>query len=380
MLDIFKSRKSFFLLCSVLFLQLFFAYGRMNELFLDGRMHFYHDNARVLNQALDSNIDIPLSLKASLFRWAGVTRIERSSTGQFEEMGHDTTQPILSATLFRLYTQLMGYGEWVPRSVALFLSLACTLFLFAFLLISTKSVGTSWFLSLLYVLLPIQVMYQTQWKGFHWVHFFILATLYFFSTLKYSKHHRRAFILCFFLSLFTGWSAYIGGVVLLVFLWMKRRVPEFKLLPLILSILFVVGLVLNFGSLVALGLTGGEFLTVLKANLGMGQPELGWVWLRKQVAFLDYNFGQINIAVFIMLAIYVVGVGIYFNNILLLVSLLFFAMAFIPTLLFRHMSYINHIYQVYFGLSYITLVGGTLVSIKEKVWIGKQLKKKYTTQ
>ena len=152
-------------------------------------MHVHHNNASQLQQTLHSNSLQSLTPGGVL----GLAKVSFSSRGVEKNVSNVVTRPILNPFLFKLYTKVFGYSEWVPRSFSLLLSMIGTVLLFCLLFLATKSMFASWFLSLLYVILPLNAMYQDQWQFYHLNIVFLLAAFILLSRQKSHPINRPLF-------------------------------------------------------------------------------------------------------------------------------------------------------------------------------------------
>ncbi|MDA1353309.1 MAG: hypothetical protein O3A01_02410 [bacterium] len=370
MLSIFKNGRLVFLITVLLGIQLMISFARIGLPFTDGRLHVHHNNASQLRQALHSN-SLPNATGGSVL---GVANVEFDTKGEVKSVRNTLSHPILSSILFKLHTKLFGYSEWVPRTFALLFSMTSTVLLFCLLFLSTKSMFASWFLSLLYVVLPLNSMYQDQWQFYHLNITLLLGALILLSRQKSHPYNRPLFLTLLGLSLLADWPSYFAVVMVWSFLFFKRRVPEFQRLH---TLVLWVGLgcgLLNFLILNRLGLNLDLIKTQFIAVFNAGMVEVGsWMWLLKQFVFLDFNFGQINVALFIMLLIYVVGVRLFWGNILFFSSSVMLFTGVILVTVFRTYSFTHHYAQVYLALAYVLLLGGVLINVKQKIWIGRHL-------
>ena len=117
----------------IMLIQLFLSLPRLNEPILDGRLHWYWCNAFFLLKARHSNTPPPPELagtRRDVLRIFGMANYTYDTHGRPEEIRLYSHHPILTPTLFRLYTRMLGYDNWVPRSFMLILSLLTTWVLF----------------------------------------------------------------------------------------------------------------------------------------------------------------------------------------------------------------------------------------------------------
>ncbi|MBT5855821.1 hypothetical protein HOH87_04210 [bacterium] len=371
MLDLFKHPRNLMLVFIILAMQLFISHSRIGEPFLDGRLHYYFDNAKFLTHALHSN-DSTFSAPGKLL---GVAEYTYSKSGKVTGVDYYANHPLLSPVLFKWFTMVCGYSDWVPRVFSLIISMGVSVLIFALLVTATKSIYASWFLTLLYALNPVNVVYQDVWKYFHLTELIVLACIYCFAHLKFHKVYRYGLWGFFFLSFHTDWPAYIAAGALLLFIWVKRKVPEYKRLPLELVGIASISIAINGVLLYLLnGLTLSPLLSQAALRISGGMSDLSfWGWLYKQFLFLDFNFGQINIAVFCMFAIYMVGARIFVNNVLALGALVVFSMGFFYVIVFKNLSFIYIYSQAYIAVAYVLLIGAILINLKQKVWFGRHL-------
>lgn len=370
MLSIFKNGRLVFLIAVLLGIQLMISFFRLGVPFTDGRLHVHHNNATQLKQALHSNA-IAKPTGGSVL---GVATVDYDTKDAVVSVRNSLSHPILSSILFKVHTKFFGYSDWVPRTFALLFSMVTTVLLFCLLFLSTKSMFASWFLTVLYVVLPLNSMYQDQWQFYHLNISLLLAAFVLLSRQKSHPYNRPLFLTFLGLSLLADWPSYFAVVMVWVFLFFKRRVPEFhRLHQLVLWVALGCGL-LNFLVLNRLGLNFEVARTQLLGVLNAGMVEIGsWMWLLKQFAYLDFNFGQINVVLFIMLLIYVVGVRLFWGNILFFTSSVMLFTGLVLVTVFRSYSFVHHYAQVYLAVSYVLLLGGVLINVKQKVWIGRHL-------
>ena len=163
-------------------------------------------------------------------------------------------------------------------------------------------------------------------------------------------------------------------MVIVGFLFFKRRVPEFQGLYKATLWVFLGCATAHVVILSQLGLTMPTLSAQWSAITSAGMAKVGtWMWLLKQFAYLEFNFGQINIALFVMLLIYVVGVRLFWGNILFFGSSVVLFAGLVLIVLFRSYSFSHHHAQVYLALSYVLLMGGVLINVKQKIWLGRHL-------
>ncbi|MFC1617004.1 hypothetical protein ACFL2K_02175 [Candidatus Margulisiibacteriota bacterium] len=349
---------------SLIFIQTVFSAAKLNQLFLDGRYHVFIDNAFFLNLAKHSNDKSVKSIK----KLAGVTSYSYASDGKIKQISHYNHHPVLSPALFRLYTKIFGYNEWVPRSFSLILSLLLTITLFLFLHSLTNNWLLSWLISLVFIFLPINYLYHAQMKYFHLALLIVVAYLFLLQFIHKSKYHRYAFFTLFFLSFHTDWPAYFAGFGIIVYLFFKRH--DYKDLWQELSLIAAISILLNFIILVSLGLNPTNANSLVQFRLDDGITNIS-MWIAKQVSFINYNFSAVNFFVFSFFLLFLTIFSIIkkkniFNNYAFISAALCFLMGFGYAIIFRNLSYIHHYLHAFYALSYILLITSFFIVLKNE--------------
>ncbi|MBN1102787.1 MAG: glycosyltransferase family 39 protein [Deltaproteobacteria bacterium] len=356
-------------LVPILLIQIFLSLPRLNDPNLDGRLHWYWCNAFFLLKAKHSNTPPPPELagtRADALRFFGMANYAYDAGGKPVDIRLYSHHPILTPTLFRLYTRMFGYDTWVPRSFMLILSLLTTWVLFAFLRAELREDRTCAFLVLLYTLLPLYFMYMDQWKDENMGTLLVLLCFYLLTRAPVSGLYRALFLICFFLVFQAAWMSYYSAPFILLYLYRKRNHRGWERLHVYAAGVLIVSVGLNFAVLYQLGFNWTEIRAIGAGRLSGGLNRIGVSdWALRQWGYLQTNFGDIN------LALYGMGMGFLLlrrkvsSSLLLFASFTFTASLLCHVGLFRSLSWIHHYVQWSFGPAYVLLLAGIVSDLRK---------------
>jgi hypothetical protein len=203
----------------ILGLQLAITLPKINLPFLDGRMHYYYDNAYFTYMARNG---ILVNQPKTQF---GITELPHSAWGKpAGEASFYTHHPFLFKAIFQQYVRFLGDEEWVSRSFALGVAIIASLGIFAGLLIASESVLSAFSGSVVMVGIPVLAIFQSCLKyeidgmaAGSW--FFVALALY----LKRPNRRRLATVTVLALiSALAHWTALIFVIVSIFWLVCER--------------------------------------------------------------------------------------------------------------------------------------------------------------
>lgn len=351
------------ILCGIIGFQILVSLLRINEPILDARFHWYYDNAFFLLRAKHSNHRPSPQVGSAQ---ANRLKVFGTAAYGYDEQGNPTNltfyahHPVLSPMLFRLFTQAFGYHAWVPRSYMLILSLLTTGVLYLLLNALIRVNWLSGLLTLLYTLLPLYFMYMDQWKYETLAVLLCLCCFYFLSKAE-KRLFRVLFLACLFLMFHSEWFVYFTAPFPLFYSYVNRRQPGFRYLWGTATVVSLLAMGVNFWILHQMGMDPGAIRNVGLYRMGMGTEAVGLErWLGTQMDYLSTNFGQMNLAFFLMSAIFLAILYRHAANILLWAGFALIFSLVCHVGLFRNHSLIHHYAQWPFGPAYILLLGGIL--------------------
>ncbi|MEW6667861.1 MAG: hypothetical protein AB1512_21840 [Thermodesulfobacteriota bacterium] len=364
-----RYRPAIFIL-PIMLIQLFLSLPRLNEPILDSRLHWYWDNALFLLKARHSNTLPPPELtgsKEDVLRIFGTANYRYDGEGRPKQITFYSHHPVLTPTLFRLYAKILGYGNWVPRSFMLILSLLTTWVLFVFLRSELKEDQTCAFMVLLYTLLPLYFMYLDQWKDVNMGTLLTLLGFYLITKASVSGLYRALFLICFFLLFQSEWIAYYSAPFILLHLYRNRKRQGWHGLHGQAILVALLGVGVNFAILHQLGFNQETMRAVAASRMTDGQDQIGIsTWAITQWMYLRMNFGEINLAFYLIGMVYLFLRKRAPTNLLLLASLAFTVSLICHVGLFRNLSWIHHYVQWSFGPAYILLIAGILSDLRKE--------------
>lgn len=351
----------------ILCLQCFLSMGRINEPLLDGRVHWYFDNALFLLRARHSNFHPPLGSVANespFLKMFGTASYGYDDQGRVSRLNLYSHHPVLSPALFRLYAGVFGYANWVPRSFALLLSLLTTVFLFLLLRTFIRDDILSGLLTLLYTLLPLNVMFMDQWKYEIATNLLFVSCFYLLARIPDWRICRPLFLGSVFLLFQAEWITYFAVPCLLLYLYSRRHESPFRDLFSQTLVISCLAVLMNFAILYQLGFDLQEMRSAGESRVMEGIATVGVKnWFLRQVSFLNKNFGETNLALFLMGVTYLCLRRKRSANILIFgsLTLIFSTLCYVG--IFMNLSLIHHFLQWSLGPAYVLLLGGILVDL-----------------
>jgi hypothetical protein len=298
----------------------------------------------------------------------GTARYEYDDQGRPKEIRFYSHHPVLAPTLFRLYARILGYENWVPRSFMLILSLFITWVLFLFVRSELKEDRASAFLVLLYTLLPLNFMYLDQWKEMNTGILFVLLCFYLLSRMPGSRIHRILFLICFFLLFQSQWVAYYTAPFMILLLYRNRKEEGWHRMYAHATLVGFLGVAVNFAVLYQLGLNLEEMRAVGAFRTADGMDQIGISqWLSRQWRYLPMNFGEINLAFYVMGMVYLFVRKRAPSSLLFLASLAFTVSLICHAGLFRNLSWIHHYVQWPFAPAYILLIATVVSELRKEI-------------
>ena len=371
-----KHYRPFILVICILCFQVFFSVTRIDEPFLDGELPWYFGNAYFLLRARHCNYDpdLPIGNKyQNALKVFGRGKYNYDEKGEISNLTFYSHHPLLCPTLFRLYTKVFGYGNWVPRSFMLILSLMTSVVLFVFIRRFLKNDWLSAWLTLLYTILPLNFMYMDQWVNENMANLSLLSCFYFLSKASLSQKYRLVFLLNVFFMFQTEWTVYFAAPLILMYLYSKRKEAGYERLVLITGIISILGIAANFAVLYAHGFDLEQIWRVGEIRIGAGIEDMGiGIWITRQFSFLNMNFEHTNLVLFLVGMIYIFLRKNRQTNMLLFASLLFTFTGICWIGIFKNLSFIHHTAQWPFGLAYILMLAAILADAPQDIFGTRQ--------
>ena len=343
----------------LIFLQVLISLPRLRATLIEDRPRWHNDDASMLLRAIHS-ADAVRAAPLAIF---GLARYERDGQGKVSGLSHYSHHPVLPAFLFRGFTAVVGYGDWVPGTYALLWSCLITLLLFALSREATGSRELAGALTLLYLLLPLNFNYQDVWKHETVTTAAILGAFLLFRHVE-RPNARRLLLPAIFLLFQSGWTAYLPGLALLVLIARRDQSLSMKA-----ALAAAVGILANFAILHALGFTPTEIRHHAGYRMGSDMDLIVFQdWLSRQLEFLDLNFGQANMVLLAGLALFFLVEPRQRRSPLTVFGLSVAAATAAWVVCFRNLSQIYHYAQWHLGLAYLLVLTGAMTSLRrEKV-------------
>ncbi|NQY75028.1 MAG: hypothetical protein HRT90_09735, partial [Candidatus Margulisbacteria bacterium] len=359
-----KHWKQLCLVGVLLLCQILITLPRLDLPFIDGRLHWFYDNANFTRMAVHSNDD---TIKSPL-KIFGLASYGYHEDGTIHTLNHYPDHPVLPTTLFKMYTSIVGYHDWVPRTYTLFLSLMITIVLFQLIYTVSGRLWVSAGLTLLYILLPLNFMYQDVFKHEVMVTLCVLLTFYFMTAIPKGVVYRRMFLVSLFFLFHSGWGAYVPALFMVIYLFFKRKDPQFGTVVWWALGVSMTSIIINFSVMYMLGFTPETIQRITKDRMSKGLDVVTHMgWLKKQLGFFSMNFMTVNaVCMGIMALVLVAFIPVSFNYLTFL-GWVMIVSASLWIGVFRNLSFIHHYSQWYFGLAYVGILGGIATSLKDKV-------------
>lgn len=360
---------SYALLGGILGFQIVVSLLRIHEPILDGKKHWYHDNAFFLLKAKHSNYQPPdpgQRRDSDYLKIFGTATYGYDAGGGIGPLTYYSHHPILGPALFRPYARVLGYDPWVPRSFSLIQSLCTTIVLFLFLRTTLRHDWLSALLTFLYALLPLNFMYMDQFNTETMPVLLLLISLYALSKAPGSGKYRTVFLTSLFFMFQTDWNVYFAAPCILFYLFARRGVEGMSGLYLKAGIVSLLAVATNFAVLRQLGFDLDAILSVGTGRISGGMENVGLEdWLFRQLAYLDLNFGLPNLLLYLSAMVYVFVRVRHGTNILLFGSLSFAFAGICWVGIFKNLSLNHHYVQWFFGPAYVLLLGGCLAELPQ---------------
>ncbi|MFQ5456438.1 MAG: hypothetical protein ACE5EA_09610 [Nitrospirota bacterium] len=357
--------KVIFSLSLLILFQISLSVPDINRPFIDGRQHNTYDNARFLLHAEYSNDNDIKDIR----KISGLTNYYYDSDGNITRLDFYTHHPVLLPALFKIYTGIAGYGNWVPRSFILPFSIGITILLFLLLKSITNHLFFSWLSTLLFIVLPLNMNYQDVFKYEIVTSFFILLNfLLLFKRDKTAPYYRTIFLISFFFIFQTDWPAYLPGASIILFMYYKRKDYGCERLYLYAAIIACVSILINFYILFQLGWSINGMIGTAGGRINGHLSGISLVdWIINQYEFLCWNYSKINIMIFGALILFLLWKKVNTFNPLVFCAIVILVTVVLYNSIFRSGSYIHHYWQYYFGLSYILFLGEAFLFVKKDI-------------
>ncbi len=284
-----------FSITAIFGLQLAITLHKMDLPFLDGRMHYYYDNADFTFRARNGiTLNEP---KTQL----GITNLSYSAWGKPSgEPSFYTHHPFLFKAVFQQYVRILGDAEWVSRSFALGVAAVATAGVFTGLLMASDSILAAFGGVAVIVGIPVFAIFQSCIK--YEIDGMAAGTWFFAAMALYLRHPgKRRLIAVSVLAVLCAlahWTALILVLVSFVWLaweWAWNRDLDAGRAALASGLGAIIGSLAVF--VVFVWLNGGwePFLSdiIQAASTRSDTMEIPkGAWSQRQIFYTNINFGK----------------------------------------------------------------------------------------
>jgi hypothetical protein len=352
------------LLALALALPLLRVAPRLDEVFVDGRMHLVWENARFLLRAAHSNTEPEPFARRSAPAWLrvfGTATYAYADDGTPSQLSFYSHHPVLVPALFRAWTRAFGTEPAAARSFALLFGALNALALYGFVHSAARSRALAGACALFYTLLPLPYQYVDVWKYETGANFLLLVALREVARAVDDGVPRASLLACLALLPHSDWNVYFAFPLLLWPLWRARRLPAHARVLRRAAIVLGGSSALNFALLYALGF---DLATISaqgaqRMNSGAGGMT-GWPgWALQQLAFLRANLGWSGVAIAgVVLALAIARPRLRRANHLFYGALCAAVSGLCWIAVFRNLSWIHPFVQWSFATALVLFVAG----------------------
>jgi hypothetical protein len=341
---------SLLLIAIILSFQVCISIPRLNVPFLDTRLHWYFDNAMFLLMAVHSN-DQTIDDPRKIF---GVASYEYNHTLEPAKIKFYSNHGVLSPTLFRQFARLVGFKEYTPRIFSLLVSLCASVLLFLTIKKIMNSNGFAFFMTALYLTMPLQSLYMDQMKYSNMEALIFFAFLFSVSHLDEWKFAKITLALSAFFLFHTDYPIFFPAIAVAINL-LARKISSSRILVISMMAGIASTLLIQWW----LGFDSAKITDVASTRIGLDQAGLTTGnWLRKQWLFLSENFGEVQLFLMGACLLWIAIKPTLLKNFWVFSGFVTFLGTALYLTLFRNQSSIHHFNQWHLATGYVFMLVG----------------------